>query len=242
MENAALVALSRQMVLRRQMDVIANNIANVNTIGFKADRMLFATALRDIGNGQKAAFVRDIAVAHDYSDGPMAATGNPLDFAIRGDGFFQVETPDGIRYTRGGHFELDADGVLITSQGYPVLGDDGIPILTFPGDIELTVKADGTVSSESGEIGRLAVVQFDNVHKLRKEAGGLFDTDETPNEAEDASVVQGSVENSNVKPIIEMTQMIWVLRSYQSAQKLGDDHNRLMRQAISVLAGTSRRT
>ncbi len=240
MENAALVALSRQMVLRRQMDVIANNIANVNTTGFKADRMLFATALQDVGHGRKAAFVRDIAVVHDYSEGPIKTTGNPFDIAIRGDGFFQVETPDGIRYTRGGHFALDADGVLVTSQGYPVLGDDDIPILTFPGDTEFTIKADGTVSSETGEIGRLSVVRFDNVYKLRKEAAGLFETNQVPRKVDDASVVQGSVESSNVKPIIEVTLMISVLRSYQAAQKLGDDHNRLMRQAISTLAGTSR--
>ena len=241
MENTALVALSQQIVLRREMDVIANNIANASTVGFKTERMLFNEYLRDIGNGQQLAFVTDAAVVHDFSEGELTPTGNPLDVAIKGNGYFQVDTPDGIRYTRGGHFRLDADGVLVTPSGHPLLGDDLSPILIDPDDTEITIKGDGTVSSERGEIGVLAVVTFENRWSLRKFGAGMYEAPEgvTAVAAIEAKVIQGSVEESNVAPIIEMTRMISLLRSYQGAQSLSDKQDQLMRRSISVLANTS---
>ena len=131
MENTVLAVISQQIGARRQMDVIANNIANANTIGFKSERMLFSEYLQDIGNGQTIALVQDAAVVRDFRDGPIMATDNPLDVAIRGEGFFQVETADGIRYTRNGRLRLDGDGALVTSNGYAVLSKDEFPILTI---------------------------------------------------------------------------------------------------------------
>ena len=124
MENTVLAATAQQIAIRRQMDVIANNVANSNTLGFKGERMVFAQYLTDIGNGEKMAMVEIAAVVRDFTDGPLQATGNPLDVAIRGEGFFQVETPDGIRYTRSGNFRLDASGALVTSDGHapPIQG------------------------------------------------------------------------------------------------------------------------
>lgn len=240
MENTALVALSQQMVLRRQMDVIANNIANASTIGFKSERMLFSEHFRDIGGGQQLAFVTDAAVVHDPSEGELTPTGNPLDVAIKGSGYFEVDTPDGIRYMRGGHLRVDADGVLVSAEGHPVLGQDGTPLLTFPGDTEITIKADGTVSSESGEIGQLAVVTFENRSMLRKFGAGMYEAPDSvvPIPAVDGKVIQGSIEESNVAPIIEMTRMISLLRSYQGAQRLADEQDKLMRRSINVLANT----
>lgn len=228
------------MVLRRQMDVIANNIANASTIGFKSERMLFNKYLRDIGDGQQVAFVTDAAVVHDPSEGALTPTGNPLDVAIKGSGYFEIDTPDGVRYTRGGHFRVDADGVLVSAGGHPLLGQDGSPLLTFPGDTEITIKADGTVSSESGELGELAVVTFENRWLLRKSGAGTFEAPDNvvPIPAVDADVIQGSLEESNVTPIVEMTRMISLLRSYQGAQKLADDQDQLMRRSIDVLANT----
>jgi flagellar basal-body rod protein FlgF len=240
MENTVLVALSQQMVLRRQMDVIANNIANASTIGFKSERMLFSEYLSDIGDGQQLAFVTDAAVVHDPSEGALTPTGNPLDVALKGPGYFEVDTPDGVRYTRGGHFRIDADGVLVTADGYPLLDQGGSPILTLPGDIEITIKADGTINSESGEIGQLDVVNFENRSMLRKFGAGMYEAPENvlPIPAVEADVIQGSVEESNVAPIIEMTRMISLLRSYQGAQQLADEQDRLVRQSIDVLANT----
>ncbi len=241
MENTALAVISQQIGARRQMDVIANNIANANTIGFKSERVLFTEYLQDIGNGQTIALVKDAAVVRDFRDGPIMATDNPLDVAIRGEGFFQVETADGIRYTRNGRLRLDSDGALVTSNGYAVLGKDEFPILTIPGDTQITISADGTVSSESGELGTLAVVAFENTYMLRKLGNGLYESDILPDPATDATIVQGALENSNVEPIIEMTRMISLLRSFQGSQTLADQEHDLRRRAISVLGGVSER-
>ncbi|MFQ5784695.1 MAG: flagellar basal-body rod protein FlgF [Alphaproteobacteria bacterium] len=240
MENTTLVALSQQMVLRRQMDVIANNIANADTGGYKSERMLFATYLQDIGRREKAAFVQDIAVTRDPRDGEMVVTGNPFDMAIQGEGYFQVETPDGVRYTRGGHFRLDDQGVLVTSDGHALLGDDGFPVITSPDDNDLVVTPDGTVSAGGFEIARLQVVTFERPNALRETYGGLYQTDLTPLPSEDARIVQGSIESSNVEPIVEMTRMIALLRGYQSVQRLVQEQDQLRRRAISALSGTNR--
>ncbi len=238
MQNASLVALSQQMVLRRQMDLIANNIANVNTDGYKAERMLFDTYLQPIGASGKAAFVQDVAVAYDTREGQISITGNPLDIAIKGEGFLPIDTTDGVRYARGGHFQLDQDGVLVTSSGHPLLGDDGFPIIASPGDTEITISSDGIVSSEGIEIGRLEAVTFDNLYALRKVAGGLFRTDQSPIPTGDAKFEQGAIERSNVEPIVEMTRMIALLRNYQGTQRLIQDQSQLRQRAISVLSGT----
>jgi flagellar basal-body rod protein FlgF len=239
MENTTFIVLSQQMALRRQMDVIANNIANTGTNGFKAGRMLFASYLQNVGRSERAAFVQDIAVALDPRDGEITTTNNPLDLAIQGEGFFKVETPDGIRYTRGGHFRLDDQGTLVTSEGDPLLGDDDFPIVTSPGDAALNIASDGTVEQDDIIIGRIDVVTFENVLALRKVRAGLYDTTLQPIPADSARVVQGAVERSNVEPIVEMTRMISLLRSYQGAQRLAQEQNQIRRRAITVLAGTS---
>ena len=239
MENTVLAVISQQLGVQRQMDVIANNIANANTVGFKSERMLFTEFLQDIGNGQTVALVKDAAVVRDLSDGPLMPTNNPLDVAIRGEGFFQVETPDGILYTRSGRLHLDADGALVTTDGYALLSDDTLPILTVPGDTEITIQTDGTVSSESGEIGRLTVVAFDDPYGVRKLGGGLYESDDLPRPSDSASIIQGALEGSNVEPITEMTRMIAVLRSYQGSQKLGTEEHDLRRRAIGVLGSVS---
>ncbi len=238
MENTVLLVLSLTTALRHQMDVIAHNIANANTAAFKEERVLFESYLEVI-DGQELAFVKDFAVKIDLSEGPIATTGNPLDVAIRGDAFFRVDTPDGVRFTRGGHFELDADGALVTGDGHPVLGDDGFPILTIPGDTEIKIDSNGTVSSETGEIGRLGLVFFADTGALVKQGGGLYATEAVPLLAADAKVIQGSLEGSNVQPIVEMTRMISLLRSYQAAQNFADRLDELRNQAISSLADVS---
>ena len=239
MENTVLAVISQQISARRQMDVIANNIANAGTIGFKSERMVFTQYLQDIGDGQTITFVEDAAVVRDFRDGPIIVTSNPLDVAIRGEGFFQVETIDGIRYTRNGRMRLDGDGTLVTSNGYAVLSLDQLPILTIPGDTDITISADGTVSSESGELGTLAIVAFENPYVLRKLGNGLYEADTLPDRTTGATVVQGAIENSNVEPIIEMTRMIALLRSYQSSQTLANQEDELSRRAISVLGSVS---
>ena len=239
MENTVLAVISRQMVIQREMDAIANNIANASTDGFKNQRVLFAEYLQDIGNSQTIAFVKDAGVFRDYSDGPLRTTGNPLDVAIRGDGFLTVETPDEILYTRSGRLHLDADGMLTNTQGMAILGSDGLPILTFPGDTSIVIDPDGRVTSESGELGRLSLVAFEDTGKLQKVGNGLYKSDEDPVPSETATLVQGSLEGSNVEPITEMTKMISLLRSYQGSQTLGNEEHDLRRKAISIIGSVN---
>lgn len=239
MENTILAVISRQMGIQREMDAIANNIANASTDGFKNERMLFVEHLQNIGNNQTIAFVKAAGVIRDFTDGPIRSTGNPLDIAIRGDGFLQVETSDGIRYTRSGRLHLDATGMLINAEGEAILGNDDLPILTFPGDTSIIINPDGRVSSESGELGWLALVTFDDLSKLQKLGNGLYDSKDEPIAAEDATVIQYSLEGSNVEPITEMTRMITLLRSYQGSQTLSNEEHDLRRKAISVLGSVS---
>ncbi len=239
MENTVLAVISRQMGIQREMDAIANNIANASTDGFKNEHMLFVEYLQDIGNNQTIAFVKDAGVIRDYSDGPLRTTGNPLDVAIRGDGFLIVESPDEILYTRSGRLHLDADGMLTNTQGMAILGSDGLPILTFPGDISIVIDPDGRVTSESGELGRLSLVAFEDPGKLQKVGNGLYKSDEDPVPPVTAILVEGSLEGSNVEPITEMTKMISLLRSYQGSQTLGNEEHDLRRKAISIIGSVN---
>ena len=153
MQNALLVGLSRQIALARELDVVANNIANLNTTGYKADGSLFeeylVPAARADQTGSRVSFVRDRGTWHDMSQGAIEHTGNPLDVAIDGNGFLVVQTPRGERYTRNGALQINATGQLVTSDGDPVLGDGG-PIALQPTDRQVSISHDGTISVREG--------------------------------------------------------------------------------------------
>lgn len=239
MENTNYIALSSLTALRRQMDVIANNIANTTTTAYRAERVLFEEVLTDIGGGQTASFVVDYAVVRDTSEGHFSATTNPLDVAISGKGYMVVETDDGLRYTRNGHLKLNDEGTLVTSSGNPIL-DDGGKTITIPlGDGNVTITPDGVFSTESGRIGKLDLASFVNEQELSKVGDGLYSTDAQPQPAEDAQFLQGMIESSNVQPIIETTEMIRLVRRYQSTQRLLEQADELRRRAINTLAGTN---
>ena len=178
MQNALLVGLSRQVALARELDVVANNIANINTAGYKADGSLFeeylASAARADKSGDRVSFVRDRGTWHDLTPGPVEKTGNPLDIAVDGSGFLVVQTPRGERYTRNGSMQINATGQLVTSDGNPVIGDSG-PIAFQPTDKNISISRDGTISVREGNSkvdsarGVLKLVSFDNAQQLQKE-------------------------------------------------------------------------
>jgi len=224
MENTSLIALSRQGTLRRHLNIIANNLANMNTTGFKAKKMMFVEHLArsEGGNGiagQPISFVRDIATMRDTTAGTLKETGNPLDMAIRGPGYFVVETEDGERYTRNGHFRLDEAGQLVAQGGHPVLSDSGQPFFFSPEDSAIKVAQDGTVSTENGDLGRIRVVRFENDQELRETAGGLLTSESLPQDVETPDVAQNMLENSNVLPILEIAKMIAVERAYSDVKR-----------------------
>lgn len=232
METTAHIALSRQMVLRRRMDVIAHNIANMTASGFKAEAMLLEPVMVRAGQDQRLAFVQDVATVRDLDPGPITTTGNPLDLAIEGEGYFVVGTPEGDRYTRSGQFRLNDAGEVVTAAGQPVLDDGGAPLAVPPESGALSVARDGTVSSAEGVLGRIDIVTFEDEQALEKAGGGLYRTDQPPVPAADARLVQGALEGSNVQSILEMTRMMDTVRAYQGTRRLLDTHHEMQRRAI----------
>jgi len=251
MENTLLIGLSRQVTLERQMDVVANNVANVNTNGFKADRSLFQeylmpTAREDnfvAGRDRRLSHVVDRATFHDFAQGAPDQTKNPLDVAINGEGFFVVQTPAGERYTRDGSFQIDNQGQLVNASGYPVLGNNG-PIRFQQTDKQIGIAADGTITVLEGTNridsirAKLRIVNFTQPQRLRKEGSNLYSLGEgNAAQADTKSVLhQGFIERSNVNSIHEMSRLIEVSRTYtQIASMLQQQHD-LHRTAIDKLA------
>ncbi|MBL1235350.1 MAG: flagellar basal-body rod protein FlgF [Rhodobiaceae bacterium] len=241
MENSLLIGLSRQMTLRREMDVIANNLANMNTVGYKEETPVFEefimpTARQDSADS-KLSFVSDVGMYRNMADGGLTTTDNTLDFALSGAGFFQIETDDGTFYTRNGHFQLNAEGQLSTPDGGLVLSDGGAPISFTAEDGAIVVASDGTISTDSGSRGKLAVMTFENPREMRKVGNNLLQTNEEAQPAQASTIVQGALESSNVNAIEQMTSMIEVLRSYTSANKMIETAEDMKRKAISAIAG-----
>ena len=246
MENALLIGLSRQMALGRELDVIANNVANVTTNGFKARASRFreylmpgASAASFQRPDRPLSYVADAGTALDVSGGAIERTGNALDAAIKGPGFFAVQTAGGERYTRNGAFTIDSQGRLVTSDGNPVLGDNG-PITLDPRETGLTIGADGTVSTDQGQRGRLRLVDFANPAALRNEGANLLSSPTPAQAAGPNSRIQGgALERSNVRPIVEMSRLIEVNRSYTNVAAMVSRIDDLRRNAISRLADTA---
>jgi flagellar basal-body rod protein FlgF len=240
MENSLIVALARQSVLARQMDVIATNLANVNTAGYKAENMIFKEMVEETTEGEILSVVHDVSFVRDLTEGPAIGTNSPLDLAIHGKGYFAIETPDGERYTRHGVFQLDNQGRIVTTEGNPVLGAAGAQIVVPPETRNIIVARDGTLSADANEIGRIQVVRFEDEQTLTKEGSGLYNAGEQPAEpAPDAEVLQGMVENSNVSGVTEITRMIDTVRAYQAAAKMADNEHQRILDAIEALTTTA---
>jgi flagellar basal-body rod protein FlgF len=250
MENALLVGLSRQMVLERQMDVIANNVANVNTNGFKADRSLFEEFLNSgahednfLTSDRRVSYVQDRGTFKDLSQGSSEQTKNPLDIAIDGGGFLAVQTPAGERYTRDGGLTINNQGQLVTAAGNPVLGNSG-PIVFQPTDHDVSIAADGNITVLEGinridsVRGKLRVVSFANAQSLLKDGSNLYSagTGAAAQPDTTSKVKQGFIEKSNVNSVTEMSRMIDVTRTYTQIANLLQQQSDLHKSAIEKLA------
>jgi len=248
MDNALLVGLSRQVALQRELDVIANNLANINTNGFKGESVQFEEYLSSPARAdgfpladRRVAFVHDRATIADFSQGPLAQTGNTLDVAISGEGFLVVDTPAGERYTRNGALTRSANGELVTSEGYRVRGAQGA-IQLDQNDSDILIARDGTISAQNSnqiaDRGKIRLVRFADPQRLVKEGLSLYSAaDQQPQPATPATgLVQGMVEKSNVQPVLEMGRMIEVTRAYTSLANLMTRTDELRRTAINKLA------
>ncbi len=245
MDNALLVGLSKQVALRRELDVIANNIANMNTSGFKQEQMMFEqyldpTARHDYfpGNDRRISFVIDRATVQDFSQGPLNRTEAPLDIALDGQGFIAVQTQNGERYTRGGNFHINAQGQLVNASGHPVLGQGG-PITFEPNDTNITIASDGTISTPNGDRGKLRIVRFQNQSALTQQGESLWAAPAgvTPQVADATTrAVQGALEKSNVQAVREINRMMEITRAYSTVSNMQQRTDELRRKAIEKLA------
>jgi len=249
-ENALLIGLSRQTTLERQLDVISNNIANVNTTGYKADQSLFEEFLTSgahednfVGNDRKVSYVQDRGTYRDFSQGALQQTSNPLDVAVDGEAFMAVQTAGGERYTRDGNLQLNGQGQLVTVSGDAVLGNAG-PIIFQPTDHDINISPDGTITVVEGAArtdtirGKLRLVSFADAQSLLKQGNNLYAAGNAAAAQPDlkATVKQGYVEKSNVNAVGEMGRMIEVTRTYSQIANLLQQQSDLHKNAINQLA------
>ena len=247
MTNTLLIGLSRQVTLARQMDVVANNVANINTSGFKADRSLFEEYLTSGAHednfarpDRRISYVQDRGTYKDFTQGAAEQTKNPLDVAIDGSGFLVVQTAAGERYTRDGAMQINNLGQLVNAAGHPVLGTSG-PIVFQPTDKNITIAADGNVTVVEGTNridsvrGKLRLVSFADPQKLVKEGSNLYSGIASQPDIK-STLRQGFIEKSNVNSVVEMGRMIEVTRAYTSISAMLQQQGDLRKTALDKLA------
>lgn len=236
MENSIYLGLSRQMVLQTSMSVIANNIANMNTTGFRAQNSVFEQFVSDPRFADDPlTFVVDNRQYQSTDYGAFTQTGNPLNIALNGPGYIAVQLPGGeTGYTRDGDFTMRPDGTLVNASDDPILGQGG-PI-TIPADAtEISIDENGIVSTQAGAVGQIQIVEFANSQTLEPRGNNSYITD-APTLLPDNTVVrQGFLEGSNVQPVLEMTRMIEILRDFQSTQRLLESEHERIRGLIQTL-------
>lgn len=239
MENSLYIGLSKQVVLQERMDIIAQNVANVNTPGYRGQNMIFSEYI------DKPRYMKeDMSLVLDYGQyqmtdpGSMKETGGPLDVALVGNGFLGIQTPDGIQYTRAGNLTMDAEGTVRNARGMAVANADGGDITIPRNATDLRIDQKGVITSAAGQHGQLMVVEFDNYQRLDPRGNGLYATTEAAKPAEKTVVKQGYIEGSNVQAVLEMTRMIDVSREYQAVQNMMQSEHERLKSSAQRLAKT----
>ncbi|AUH33614.1 flagellar hook-basal body complex protein [Paracoccus tegillarcae] len=236
MDNGIYAALTRQSGLMREMRVVANNIANANTTGFRREGVIFAehlTRLNRQGEGLSMADARGRLL--DLRQAVLTQTNGTFDMAIEGEGFFMVETPEGNRLTRAGAFIPSAEGELMTADGHRVLDEGEAPILVPAGASNLAIGADGTMSANGTPFARVGVFVAPEDADLTHEGGTVFAYQGEIQPAEQPSVRQGFLEESNVDPVFEISRMIEVQRAYEMGQSFLDREDQRIRSTITAM-------
>ncbi|MFZ4541330.1 MAG: flagellar hook-basal body complex protein [Rickettsiales bacterium] len=233
MDNGIYIALSRQMALFRDLEVSANNLANATSPGFNAQKIVFSDYLTK-DQKRKDAYANDVSNYRDVSKGAIRMTDNPFDLAITGPGYFSVETPYGTRYTKSGNFQVDSIGTLMTTQGYPVLGNDLGRIFIPANARNVIINGAGQISAEGNEIGQVGMVEFKEEQKMERMGDLLYRAKEEPNVAEKSRMLQGGLENSNVNAVAELIRVQEVSRSVGSTAKFVETMYDLQRKVSSV--------
>jgi flagellar basal-body rod protein FlgF len=218
----------------RVFDATANNLSNSQTVGFKKDVTVFRNLLSQSNNRHRNLDGDGDETVTSFAQGPMQHTGNPLDLAVEGEGFFKLDTPNGPRYTRAGNFKLDKDRRLVSANGYPVVGSQGEVMIR---GTHVVVEQDGTIRVDGQEAGKITPVRIPDPGLLKKEEHTLFrlEGDDAELQAEEARVLQGTLEMSNADPVQEMVKLIESLRSYESCLKLVQSNDEMDGKAVNEL-------
>lgn len=241
MQSSLYVALSGQVALQKRLDTIANNIANMNTGGYRAEEVSFATVLSESGRSPTAfATAGDTYISRRA--GELVSTGNPLDIAVQGDGWFALRTPDGIAYTRDGRLHMDEGGSLLSVNNYPILDAGGSPIQLDSSAGPPVISQDGMISQNGMQAGAVGLFTIDPAARLSRARNSSVIPDIAASPVLDFTnngIVQGMAEGSNVNPVLEMTRMINVSRSFESASNAIQSTESSLQDAIKSLGATS---
>lgn len=234
MSNSIYATISRQDGLLKELQVVANNIANANTTGYKTDRAVFAEYLVSTGLDTPSLSMGALAGhSFDLTQGTVKFTGSQFDVAIQGDGFFALQTPAGERLTRAGAFQISADGQLITPDGAAVLDSGNTPIQVPPEATNIAIAGDGAISADGELIGQIGV--FRPTGQLQRDTDTRFTAQGGTEAIETPSVLQGALEQSNVSPVLEMARMIEVQRAYEAGQNVLEEEHQRITQFISTV-------
>lgn len=235
MSSPIYTTLARQQGLMQEMQAVANNLANSSTTGYKSDKAVFTEFLVSTGNSADQSLSMGALGGHTFlmEQGGLNFTGGRFDLAIQGEGFFMVDTPQGQRLTRAGHFQLSSEGQLVDMHGNAVLSAGGNPI-TIPDDVlEVKFGDDGTISGNGQIIDQLAIMTTDG--QLQRDSNTYFSTEGATAQSQDAKLVQGALEQSNVSPVLEVARMIEVQRAYEAGQSLLEREDQRISQLITAV-------
>ena len=236
MDNASYATLTRQSGLMREMQIIANNVANAATTGFRAEGVLFSEHIQSLGPATESLSMGTAKVPHTLAQqGSLSQTGGAFDLAIEGDGFFLIETPEGQRLTRAGAFTTNEIGNLVTMRGDAVLDAGGAPVFIPQGTGTVGISADGTISAGGAPVGQIGLFMPADPDQMRREGGVLFNPEGgiTPNPT--GRMLQGFLEEANVNPVLEISRMIAVQRAYELGQSFLDKEDARIRGVIEAI-------
>lgn len=234
MDHAGYTTLSRQSGLAREMQIVANNIANAATTGFRSEGLIFSEFVRPMERGASLSMGQGNVRNTSFVQGALTQTNGTFDLAIEGDGFFLVQTPAGERLTRAGAFSPSAEGDLVSYDGYRVLDAGGAPIFVPPG-ADIAISPDGTLSADGNPLGQIGLVLPVDRKEMVREDGVMFRADAGIEPSDNAKILQGFVENSNVNPITQIARMIEVQRAYELGQSFLKTEDERVRTAMKSL-------
>lgn len=235
MDSTGYITLTRQSGLMREMQVVANNIANAATTGFRQEGVVFSEYVRGVRGGASLSMGNGNGRQTSFEQGNLTQTGGTFDFAIEGDGYFLIQTPNGERLTRAGSFTPNGAGDLVTQDGYNVLDAGGAPVFVPPDARSIAVSPDGTISADGALVGQIGLVTPVNPGAMIRESGVMFSADEGFEPSENARITQGFVESSNVDPISQLARMIEVQRAYEMGQSFLDSEDERVRRAMDAM-------